>query len=105
LREDFGPALAAADVVVLTDIYAAGEEPISGVTLETLAAAVRNDARDVHVVPALADVAPFVASLARPGDLVLTLGAGSIGSVGDWILAEIDAAYADGGRAEGGDPS
>jgi UDP-N-acetylmuramate--alanine ligase len=101
LREDFGPALAVADVVVLTDIYAAGEEPIAGVTLETLAASVRNDARDVHVVPALADVAPFVASLARPGDLILTLGAGSIGSVGDWILAEIDAADAEGGRAGG----
>jgi UDP-N-acetylmuramate--alanine ligase len=86
LREDFGPALALADVVVLTDIYAAGEEPIAGVTLETLAASVRQDARDVHVVPGIADLASFVAGLAQPGDLILTLGAGSIGAVGDQIL-------------------
>ena len=76
-------------MVVLTDIYAAGEDPIPGVTLDTLAAAVRRDARQVHVVPALSDVPAFVADLARPGDLILTLGAGSIGGAGDRILTAI----------------
>jgi UDP-N-acetylmuramate--alanine ligase len=89
LLDDFGPALAIADVVVLTDIYTAGEDPIPGVTLDTLAAAVRRDARQLHVVPAMADVPAFVADLARPGDLILTLGAGSIGAVGDRILTAI----------------
>ncbi len=91
LREDFGPALGLADVVILTDIYAAGEEPITGVTLEALAAAVRVDAPHLHVVPHLNDLPPFVADISRPGDLVITLGAGSIGTVGDRILAELEA--------------
>ena len=92
LLEDFGPALAIADVVVLTDIYPAGEPPIPGVTVEALASAIRRAAPHLHVVRALSDLAPFVANLAQPGDLVLTLGAGSIGTVADRILAELDRA-------------
>ena len=103
LRDDFGPALAIADVVVLTDIYAAGEAPIPGVTLESLAAAVRRDARQLHVVPVLADIAPFVAGLAQPGDLVLTLGAGSIGAVAERILLELEGGGAP--RPSAGPPS
>lgn len=89
LIADFGPALALADVVVLTDIYAAGEAPVAGVTLSALAAAVRTSVPDLQVVPALADLPAHVASLARPGDLVVTLGAGSIGSMADRILAAL----------------
>jgi UDP-N-acetylmuramate--alanine ligase len=87
---DFGPALSLADVVVLTDIYPAGEAPIPGVTLEALAGAVRKDVRDLHVVPAIADVPQQVRDLARDGDLVLTLGAGSIAAVGDRILTALN---------------
>ena len=48
----FGPALAAADHIVLTDIYAAGEDPIAGVTLDTLGAAVRRSVTvPVDLVP------------------------------------------------------
>jgi len=86
LLDDFGPALALADVVVLTDIYAAGEAPISGITIERLADAVRAHARDVIVVKRLDDVPAAVAQLARPGDLVVTLGAGSIGTTPDRLL-------------------
>jgi UDP-N-acetylmuramate--alanine ligase len=90
LLDQFGPALALADEVVLTDIYPAGEDPIPGATLDALAAAVRGAVQGpVHVVPALADVAPATARIARPGDLVITLGAGSIGSVGPQVLEEI----------------
>jgi len=91
LMNKFGPALALADVVVLTDIYAAGEAPISGVALETLAAAVRQAVPDVRVVARIEDLPGFVAELTKPGDLVITLGAGSIGTVGDRILAEVGA--------------
>jgi UDP-N-acetylmuramate--alanine ligase len=86
LIDDFGPALAIADVVVLTDIYAAGEAPIPGVTIEALAAAVRRSAKDVRVVAALDAVPRAVAQLAADGDLVMTLGAGSIGTAGDRIV-------------------
>ena len=87
LKQAFGPSLADADHVVLTDIYAAGEDPIPGVTVEALAAAIRGQTRrPVDVVPTLTDVAPALARIARPGDLVITLGAGSIGSIAEPLI-------------------
>jgi UDP-N-acetylmuramate--alanine ligase len=87
LMQEFGETLAMADEIVLTDIYSAGEAPIDGVTIEALAAAVRASARcQVHVVASVEDVPAAVARIARTGDLVLTLGAGSIGGAGDRIL-------------------
>jgi UDP-N-acetylmuramate--alanine ligase len=87
LMHEFGTALAQADEIVLTDIYSAGEAPIDGITIDALAAAVRGTARrDVHVVRAIDDVPAAVVQIARSGDLVLTLGAGSIGATGDRIL-------------------
>jgi len=91
LMAEFGQALAAADEVVLTDIYAASEEPIAGITVEALAAAVSAGRRHpAHVVKRLDDVAAAVADLARPGDLVLTLGAGSIGGLAAALVAELE---------------
>ena len=92
----FGPALAAADRVVLTDIYAAGEPPIDGISLETLADAIRPHVRALDLAPNLDDLPDIVAREARPGDLVITLGAGSIAGVGDRIL---DALRAQEGQA------
>ena len=90
MLNEFGPAFRGADVIVLTDIYAAGEAPIEGVTIEALADAVRNSVpAPVQLVKAIDDVPAAVAALSRPGDLVLTLGAGSIGAVGDRILAAL----------------
>ena len=92
LLPEFGMALGAADEVVLTDIYSAGEAPIPGVTSEAVADAVRAvSACPVHVVKALDDLPAAVSSLARDRDIVITLGAGSIGSVADRILAELRA--------------
>jgi len=97
LMNEFGTALAPADEVVLTAIYAASEEPIPGVTIEALAAAVNNGrATPVHVVARLDDMAARVADLARPGDLVITLGAGSIGSLAGNLVAELERRH--GGR-------
>ncbi len=91
LFDAFGPSMAGADAVVLTDIYAAGEDAIPGVTLDALAARVRAQiAAPVEVVPRLAEVAPALARLAKPGDVVITLGAGSIASVPDHLLALLD---------------
>jgi len=87
LMQAFGPALASADHIVLTDIYAAGEEPIPDVTLDALAKAIRSTVNvPVDVAPRLEDVVATIAGLARPGDLVITLGAGSIGTVPDRLL-------------------
>jgi UDP-N-acetylmuramate--alanine ligase len=90
LRDEFGPALALADAIVLTGIYGAGEDPIPGVTLAWLAAAVAAAAPTrLDLVPELADVPAAVAAIARAGDLVITMGAGSIGECGARILEEL----------------
>ena len=87
LLGDFGPALAPADHIVLTDIYAAGEDPIAGATLDALAAAVRGAvAAPVDVVARLDDVVDAVVRAAKPGDVVITLGAGSIGTLPDRLV-------------------
>jgi UDP-N-acetylmuramate--alanine ligase len=102
LLTEFGAALSGADEIVLTDIYAAGEAPIPGVTVEGLASAIRASARGgVRVVPSLDQIPAKVAEFARPGDLVITLGAGSIGTTGERILEALrnrPAAAANGGR-------
>jgi UDP-N-acetylmuramate--alanine ligase len=97
LLDDFGRALSAADVVVLTDIYAAGEPPIPGVTLDALAAVVGRTAKELHVVAKVDELPSAVAGLAREGDLVVTLGAGSIGGIGDRIVAALEAPAMPGG--------
>lgn len=94
LLADFGPALALADVVFLTDIYAAGEAAIPGATLDALAGEVRRSVSDLRVVPSLDAVPQAVADESRDGDLVVTLGAGSIGNAGDRILQAISDASA-----------
>ena len=95
LIESFGPALSGADHVVLTDIYSAGEEPIAGVTLETLGAAIRRSvAVPVDLVPRLDDVVPAIVRVAKPGDLVITLGAGSIGNVPDRLIEALESGAA-----------
>jgi UDP-N-acetylmuramate--alanine ligase len=82
LMNDFGPALREADEVLLTDIYAASEDPIPGVTVDALADAVRRGSgRPVRVVRAIDDIVPELLRVIRPGDAVITLGAGSIGAV------------------------
>jgi UDP-N-acetylmuramate--alanine ligase len=90
LMRKFGPALAHADVVVLTDIYAAGESPIEGVSIAVLAAEVRKSVPDVRVVKSIDDIPSALATLAQDGDLVLTLGAGSISATGDRILKALN---------------
>jgi UDP-N-acetylmuramate--alanine ligase len=98
LLAEFGRALSAADEVVLTDIYPAGEPPIAGITIDSVAESVRA-AGDcpLHVVRDVTDLPARVAGIARPGDLVITLGAGSIGAVGDGILTALAAGKASGG--------
>jgi UDP-N-acetylmuramate--alanine ligase len=87
LLDDFGPALAQADHVVLTDIYSAGEDPIPGATLDALVAAVRRHVKaPVDVAVRLDEVIPIVKRIAKPGDVVITLGAGSIGTLPDRLV-------------------
>jgi UDP-N-acetylmuramate--alanine ligase len=90
LLPEFGRALGAADEILLTDIYSAGEAPIEGVTMEALAAAIRRSTSvPLHLVKAVTALPQRIAEIARSGDLVITFGAGSIGTIGDQILASL----------------
>jgi UDP-N-acetylmuramate--alanine ligase len=88
---DLGASLAAADVVVLTDVYGAGETPIPGVTGKLLVESLTEvePTKRVVYLPKRADVAQFLSGEVRPGDLVLTLGAGDITMVPDEALERI----------------
>jgi UDP-N-acetylmuramate--alanine ligase len=83
---EFGAALALADEVVVMEVYAAGEEPVPGATGATVAAAVPLPADRVLFEPSWSAVPEALARRARPGDLVLTLGAGDVTLVGPEVL-------------------
>jgi UDP-N-acetylmuramate--alanine ligase len=85
--EAMGVALAAADEVVVVDVYVAREEPDPDVTGRLVADAVPLPGEQVGYVPDLDDAAAELVRRARPGDLVLTLGAGSVTNVGPRVLA------------------
>ena len=92
LMADFGPSLRDADEIVLTGIYAAGEDPIPGATIEVLADAVRRGSgRPVHVVATVHEALPALLAIVRPGDVVMTLGAGSIATLPARLLEALAA--------------
>jgi UDP-N-acetylmuramate--alanine ligase len=87
LLEDFARAFNDSHTVLVTDIYAASETPIEGVSGESLANAIRaHGHQDVHFVGPVSEVATRLSSMARPGDLVLTLGAGNVWQAGEELL-------------------
>jgi UDP-N-acetylmuramate--alanine ligase len=88
--EAMGLALGAADEVVVLDVYVAREAPDPNVTGRLVADAVPLPAENVHYAPTLEDATAQLARLARPGDLVLTLGAGSVTDVGPQVLAVLE---------------
>ncbi|OQX18640.1 MAG: UDP-N-acetylmuramate--L-alanine ligase [Desulfobulbaceae bacterium A2] len=90
LFDHFKTAFHRADVLVLTEIYPASEEPIPGIDGASLAEAVRRHGqREVHFLPDLAALASGVPPLLRDGDLVLTLGAGNIVRAGEELLLRL----------------
>lgn len=90
LWSEFGDAFADADIVVVTDVYGAGEAPIPGVSGQTVADAVRRSdpAKPVLYAPGRSDVRSVVRDLLQPGDLCCTLGAGDLTSLPDELLAD-----------------
>lgn len=90
LGGELGAALATADLVVVTDVYAAGEAPVPGVTGALVAEGARRSGVETHLVPAAGDLPRFLAARVTEGDLVLTLGAGDITSVGPVLLSLLE---------------
>lgn len=89
---EFAVAMLAADEIVLFDVYPAREEPIPGVTGELIAAEVARqaDPARVHYAETLSAGVPLIAGLAREGDLVLTIGAGDVTTVGPQVVGLLD---------------
>ncbi|MEU9418574.1 UDP-N-acetylmuramate--L-alanine ligase [Streptomyces sp. NPDC051577] len=89
LGKEMGRALALADASVVLDIYPAREDPIPGITSELIIAAARTAGADVSAEHDKAAVADVIAGMAKPGDLVLTMGAGDVTDLGPQILARL----------------
>ncbi len=111
--EAMGRALAAADAVMVTDVYAARESPLPGVSGQVVADAARASSEgraprrggagaEVHWVPSRADLVERVAALVRPGDVVVTLGAGDVTAVGRELLRRLERGAGAGSGGTGG---
>lgn len=87
LRREFGACFSAADVIVLTDIYSAGEEPIAGISGETIKQEVLQQTGKSAVY--IADknaIAKYLSGIVQPGDLVMSMGAGDIYLTGEELV-------------------
>ncbi len=88
--EEFGKAFLLADVLVVTDVYPAREEPIQGVTGELITnAAKQYGHKDVHYVRDKKDIPAYLKKITRSGDIVITMGAGDIWKFGEEFLKAI----------------
>jgi len=89
LMDEFTTAFADADTLCLLDIYPASEKPIEGITAEALASRIVGAGKSVAFAPSFSDAVAVVANLVQPGDMVLTLGAGSVWQLGAMILEKL----------------
>jgi UDP-N-acetylmuramate--alanine ligase len=90
LMDEFASAFGDADSLFVLDIYAASEPPIEGVTAEVLARVIREKSgRAAQYMSSFTDAAAAVAETARDGDMILTLGAGSVSQIGPMILEKL----------------
>jgi UDP-N-acetylmuramate--alanine ligase len=89
LMDEFANAFHGADTLAVLDIYAASEQPIEGITGEALAARIRAAGQKVDYVSGFPAAAEVVSCQAEDGDMILTLGAGSVSQLGPMILEKL----------------
>jgi UDP-N-acetylmuramate--alanine ligase len=94
LCREFGGSFSDADKVVITDIYGAREEPVPGVTGKLVADEVcrRLPGRPVAYLPHRSELVSYLLATTRPGDALLTLGAGDVNAVGEEVLGRLEEA-------------
>lgn len=90
LQDEFGNAFQEADLVVVTDIYPAGEQPIAGVSADLIVQALKRNGKEVIFIRRLDEVADYLRGQIRSGDLVLTIGAGNIWTVGKSLAQALE---------------
>jgi len=89
-HREFGRALLNTDALIVADVYPAREEPIPGVTGELIAQAARDlGHREVYYLPDKRKIAGFLLDLVKPGDMVITMGAGDIWQVGEEFIQRL----------------
>ena len=92
LYEDFAACFNDADKVVVAPVYEAGEQPIAGVDADGLVSRIRAAGhRDARAITGPTDIAPLVADIARPGDVVVLCGAGNISTWAHALARELEA--------------
>lgn len=91
LLDEFAVAFGDADSVLVLDIYPANEQPITGITGERVAEALRSAGKNARYMPSFEDAAREVVTLAESGDMILTLGAGSVSHLGPQVLEQLKA--------------
>ncbi|MCL6610768.1 MAG: UDP-N-acetylmuramate--L-alanine ligase [Peptococcaceae bacterium] len=90
LREEFGTAFLDSDVVIVDDIYSAGEKPIEGVSSRLIIEAMeRNGQENVIYLGSREKIVDYLEDFVRPGDLVLTMGAGNIWVAGERLVERL----------------
>ena len=91
LLDQFATAFKDCDSLFVLDIYAASEPPIEGITGELLSGRISNEGRAAIYVASFADAVASAVAAAQPGDMILTLGAGSVSQLGPMILEKLKA--------------
>ncbi len=90
LFDEFCACFKGCDKLIVTDIYAASEDPIEGVNSAKLAEGIKKvSGVDVEYVPSLAEIETYLAKTARSGDLVMTIGAGDVYKVGEALVTDL----------------
>lgn len=84
LHDEFAKSFSQADIIILNEIYSAGENPIPGITGESLGSAIEKyEEREVALLPTKKEIVEHLVKIVQPGDLVITIGAGDI-----WMVAQ-----------------
>ncbi|MDD2358946.1 MAG: UDP-N-acetylmuramate--L-alanine ligase [Syntrophaceticus schinkii] len=89
LREEFGKAFEGSDLVIITDIYAAGERPMDGVSAKLIVQELQKNGTNVVYIDSLDGVVNYLLQELRSGDTVLTVGAGDVWTVGRNLASNI----------------
>jgi UDP-N-acetylmuramate--alanine ligase len=90
LSERFGEAFTDADVIIISDIYSAGERPIQGVSANIIVSAIeKHEGREVVYLPTRQEIVDYLAKTARPGDMIVTMGAGDIWNAGVELVSRL----------------
>jgi len=90
LEKEFAKAFSAAHLIILNEIYSAGEQPIPGVTAEKLCLSIEeHEGRKVKLLSDKEELVEYLLTIVKPGDLVMTIGAGDIWQVGQHLSARL----------------